>query len=533
MENLGESFLDVIAGDVAAQDDLSTVVIHDGRPDPSFPRHSVVLGVTAHDPTEIRTLLVCLEEQQVAALIVRGPLVMTREITRRVESSSVVLLSVTPDASWLQLADALRMVLAENDIGDEVPSTLGGMPSGDLFSLANAIAALIDAPVTIEDRGFDVLAFSGRQNEADAARLETILDRRVPDRYIREDEERGLLRALYASQQPLYFEASTMTDNEIPRAAIAVRAGDEILGSIWAAVRGPLSDERTLALTEAAKLVAMHLMRHRAGADVDRRLRSDLVATALEGGSRAPQALGRLGILGKPVVVVALDVLDAVPGQGDPSRRAGGLLRASDALAMHLGAVVPRSAVALLGNVAYGLVPMSGDTDRGEDRARRLALDFLARAGAKAQAVVGIGTVADDASQLGQSQMRADRVLRVLRSRGVAGSVATTSDTHVDALLLELNDLSMARNDQVTHHLALLQEHDARRNGSLVETLECWINAFGDIHGAARAAGVHHNTFRYRLKRVAEVSTIDLDSPDDRFAMMLQLRLLRASEAAH
>jgi len=39
--------------------------------------------------------------------------------------------------------------LAEGDVGDDGPETLGGIPSGDLFSVANAVAALIDAPVTI------------------------------------------------------------------------------------------------------------------------------------------------------------------------------------------------------------------------------------------------------------------------------------------------------------------------------------------------------------------------------------------------
>jgi DNA-binding PucR family transcriptional regulator len=70
-------------------------------------------------------------------------------------------------------------------VGDNGPETLGGLPSGDLFAVANAVAALIDAPVTIEDRSSRVLAFSGRQDEADRSRVETILGRQVPERYSR------------------------------------------------------------------------------------------------------------------------------------------------------------------------------------------------------------------------------------------------------------------------------------------------------------------------------------------------------------
>ena len=44
---------------------------------------------------------------------------------------------------------------------------------------------------------------------------------------------------------------------------------------------------------------------------------------------------------------------------------------------------------------------------------------------------------------------------------------------------------------------------------------------------AADSVFVHQNTFRYRLRRVAEVGRIDLGDPDQRFAAMLQLRVLR------
>ena len=101
-----------------------------------------------------------------------------------------------------------------------------------------------------------------------------------------------------------------------PRVAVAVRAGDEVLGSIWAAVPGPLSEERTEALCDAAKLVALHLLRVRAGADVQRRLRADLLSTALEGGVRAREALDRLGLGGQPLMVLGVAVTGSDVGEG-------------------------------------------------------------------------------------------------------------------------------------------------------------------------------------------------------------------------
>ena len=207
----------------------------------------------------------------------------------------------------------LRSLLAEGDVGVAEPESLGGLPSGDLFAVANAIASLLDAPITIEDRSSRVLAFSGRQDEADASRVETILGRQVPERYSRILNERGVFRELLP-QRPAGVHRARPDGQDafsMPRVAIAVRAGDEVLGSIWAAVPGPLSEERAEALRDAAKLVALHLLRVRAGADVQRRLRADLLSSALEGGAGAREALDRLGLAGQPLMVLGVAVSDA------------------------------------------------------------------------------------------------------------------------------------------------------------------------------------------------------------------------------
>jgi len=59
-----------------------------------------------------------------------------------------------------------------------------------------------------------------------------------------------------------------------------------------------------------------------------------------------------------------------------------------------------------------------------------------------------------------------------------------------------------------------------------VPTLRAWLDAFGDVNAAAAAVYVHPNTFRYRLRRLADVGGIDLGDPEARFAAMLQLRVV-------
>jgi DNA-binding PucR family transcriptional regulator len=534
VDDLGATLLDLVHGDPERPEEIEGIVIHDPVDEPAVPRRALVLGVgldPQRRPDEVAALLDTLGTQQCVGLIVRAPVPVNGPIAAAAQRAGVAVLALTRGASWTQVAAMLRSLLAEGDVGVDATETLAGQPSGDLFALANAVAALLDAPVTIEDRSSRVLAFSGRQDEADPSRVETILGRQVPEQYSRILTERGVFRDLYRSDEPVYVAPfrTESGDHTLPRVAVSVRAGDEVLGSIWVAVHEPLSEARTQAMRDAAKVVALHMLRIRAGADVERRLRADLVGTVLEGEKGAHDALQRLGLADQPIAVLALALAPAAASEpsidGDTSR-VSGLQRMSDALAMHLSAVHPRCAAALIGDVAYGLVPVIGDHADGAQRAVRIAQEFLDRVGHRVHAVVGVSEVVTESARLAHARASADRVLRVLRTGTRQPRVARLDDVHVESLVLELRDLVAARGDEPTGPVARLFAYDAQHHANLVETLRAWLDAFGDIGAAAASLYVHPNTFRYRLRRVAEVGCFDLRDPNARFAAMLQLRVI-------
>ncbi|WP_244509378.1 PucR family transcriptional regulator [Nocardioides lianchengensis] len=539
LDDLGASLLDLVHGVPERDLDIGGVVIHDPADQPVLPPGALVLGVGVA-AEDVADLLGSLGEQDAAGLVLRAPVPVTDEVRAAADRAGVAVLGLSRGAPWAHLAAMLRSLLAEGDVAVADSESLGGLPSGDLFAVANAVAALLDAPVTIEDRSSRVLAFSGRQDEADPSRVETILGRQVPERYSRILQERGVFRELHRSDRPVYIEPVNEAGDpfSMPRVAVAVRAGEEVLGSIWAAVRGPLSAERTEALCDAAKLVALHLLRVRAGADVQRRLRTDLLSQALEGGPGAREAAERLGLTGQSLMVLGVSVVrpsveaapDADPAvdlEGDPVV-AHDRQRVGDAFAMHLSALHPRSASALVGDVTYGLVPLPRGVADGEDRAVRIARDFLERVGDRATVVVAIGPVAAEVGALPDARAGVDRTLRVLREGRGERRVARLADVQVEALMTDLRDMVAARGDRPTGSLARLIDYDRVHQSQLVQTLEAWLDAFGDVVAAAATVYVHPNTFRYRLRRVAEVGELDLTDPDARFVAMLQLRVLGA-----
>src|SRR4029079_10453911 len=387
--------LDLAHGNPDRPGEIGGVVIHDPLDQPGLPPGALVLGVGVHTPDQVASRLRALGEQGATGLVVRAPVPLTDEVRSAADESGVAVLGLSRGAPWGHVGDMLRSLLAQGDVAVAASESLGGLPSGDLFAVANAVASLLDAPITIEDRSSRVLAFSGRQDEADPSRVETILGRQVPERYSRILNELGIFRELHRSDRPVFVSPVPDEANGFskPRVAIAVRAGDEVLGSIWAAVPGPLSGERAHALQEAAKLVALHLLRLRAGADVQRRVRADLLGSALVGGAGAREALDRLGLSGAALMVLGVGTADRPEDTADQAHERQ---RLSDAFAMHLTAVHQRSAAALVGAISYGLVPLPGPGRDGEERGIRIAEDFLDRVGARLRPVVAVGPVAAD-----------------------------------------------------------------------------------------------------------------------------------------
>jgi DNA-binding PucR family transcriptional regulator len=525
LADLGATLVEVVAGRPDPALPVTGVLIHDRLDEPSRLPGAVVLGVGVYGADEVAALVEHAAGLGAAAVVVRSPVVAEGLVAAAVARTGLTVLGLTPGASWAQVAALLRSLISADAGPSDPASTVAGRTdaplAGDLFALANAIAGLLDGPVTIEDRGGGVLAFSSRQDEADQARIATILDRQVPADKLRALEQRGTFHALYRSDDHIYIAGV----GEKPRVAIAVRAGGEILGSIWVVVPGQLNDDRAQAFREAANVAALHLLRQRSGADADRRLRADLLATLLEGGAQAPQAAARLGLSAQRACVLALSVA------GDPTApdRVAAGHRIAGALALHLSAIHPHTAVASLGSVTYAVLPTATDED-----ARRVAEAFLVRIGTKVPALVGIGRVAARPTDLRRSRSDADRALRVLEARTAmrgdaipeaAQRIARLSDVYVAALLGELSDRLAAEDDLPDGPVIRLRDYDRKHGTAFTETLAAWLDGFGDVAAAAAVVHVHPNTFRYRLKRLAEVAGFDLADPEARFQAMVQLRL--------
>ena len=127
-----------------------------------------------------------------------------RDLARRRE---VAQLELADHASWAHTVWMLRGVLDRATATGTSGRRVEALVHDDLFALADAIAAVVDAPITIEDPHSRVLAYSSRQDVTDPARVSTIVGRRVPEEVLASLRARGVFRPLARSSEPVLVPA--------------------------------------------------------------------------------------------------------------------------------------------------------------------------------------------------------------------------------------------------------------------------------------------------------------------------------------
>lgn len=525
--NLGSDVVEVVAAPRGLAVAVGEPVIYDEGERSALAPGVVVLAVAVRPGTpQAVKLLLDAERAEVSAVIFkRGS--DPAGLSQAAASAGVAVLSVPEEMTWTQLHGFLlhaRRFSPQVDGSDGI----AGVPIGDLFALANAIAGMVGGAVTIEDGARRVLAFSTLGDQAiDAARRRSILGRQVPDSpgmrklYRRVLETEGVMTADHDTLREILEGGLEEVEDLDPRSAVAIRAGGRMIGSIWVDHPiVPLGEEAVRALTEAARIAAPHLIQARAARDVDRRMRGEMLLAVLEGRATAEENATRLGFaVGAHFTVLAFSA--AAGEEIDQFERE----RLVDLVGVYCEALHGPSAAIAIGENVYSLLQVDDGSE--SERVLRVARETQGHAGARVGSILAaVSSTVDGLREVAAARREAERVLEVLRSGRVPQTLATIEDVRSQVVLLELKELTLEHPSVLRGKLTTVLEHDAEHGSQYALTLRAYLGAMGDVVGAAAGISVHPNTFRYRLRRLRELFDIDLKNPEERLVLELQLRLL-------
>jgi sugar diacid utilization regulator/putative methionine-R-sulfoxide reductase with GAF domain len=316
-----------------------------------------------------------------------------------------------------------------------------------------------------------------------------------------------------------------------PLDVVPVRAGADMLGLLAVGVddEGADSAGRLRALEHGSTVLALELSKERATAEVERRLRGDLVEEVLAGGLEADEAeriarqAERLGHrLPQRAWVVVLEADDdkteaALAARGQQDRLDG-------ALSGIVRSRLPGALTLVRSSSAVFLVPDEIAPDLAA--AEKLAAQILAAAAPvmkPGSASVGIGNIADGVAELARSHLEARQALRLTRRAGGRARIASYRSLGAFRLLLEVQSPDALRRF-VDELLGPLLDYAQSRDTPLLETLEALSAARWIRRAAARQLGIHINSMTYRVERIESLTGLQLDDPETRVAISIALR---------
>ncbi|WP_277454903.1 helix-turn-helix domain-containing protein [Janibacter sp. DB-40] len=382
----------------------------------------------------------------------------------------------------------------------------------DLQELVDEASAILDAPVTLEDRGLRLLAFAAHDAGADHVRVETVLGRGAGQRTREWFESFDIARARGPVHVPAHPEREIAA-----RLCLPARARGVVRGYLWA-VEPPegLAPERVRAAQALAARAGEVLARATSRRRETERLLLDLLETGAEGrGGIARELADDLAIASTASVVCA--VLGGAPGvrlQADQVHGPGGVPR-------DVG-VAERSGDLVL------LVPTEGPGSPVRDVVES-AITALARLGLP-EVVAGVG----DEVPLREavvSDRRARAALRVVRPRDrtqPSGPAATR--VHAWDALGVTRLLGGRAADELVEAVrtpaatALLDGPE-----ELLETAWVYLEEAGSVASTAARLGLHRQSVYHRIHRIEALTGLDLSRGRDRLELHLALVVLRTT----
>jgi purine catabolism regulator len=397
---------------------------------------------------------------------------------------------------------------------------IAGEPLGDVVQ---ELARISGRSVALEGRDGRLLAYHAVGKSAPSRDLvESIIQRERPmvGRWLRTTAEAS------PADPPT---AAYDLDSSWSRLIAPVIGRDGLLGSVSLIVpRGRATPEDAQVTARGAAACAVVLAREQAAATVRREVELDVLDEVLDGALRSEATLlqqaKRLGhdLLASHVAVVAR-IDSAVAGPV----RAGGSDERWDGLEESIARTGTTRGGRVLWRVRNNGAEFVLPAEELRDE-RRLAttlrdeLQGLLRPGGDSAISVGVGTIRDGIAGIRRSHGEARQAMLLGRRMQGPGHLTLFGDLGVFRLIFAAEGLPELR-DLYTHALGALLAYDRMNTANLVETLDAFFAANGSPKEAAERLGVHRNTVLYRLDRIRDITSYDLD--DSSVRMRLQLAL--------
>lgn len=393
-----------------------------------------------------------------------------------------------------------------------------------LEGLADRIAEIMNCPITIEDSNHHIISYSSHEDSVDNVRVNTIIQRKVPEKVINSLWKKGFMSKLFKDDKPVKIPA-------IPevglgdRIAISVSKNNEILGFIWAHTNGrEITEENYMMLTEAAKAVQKKLLKlqikKQRMEESYKEFFWQLLTGHLKDSAEIEQQAQKYGLyLNGYVAIAMIEFEEEVTEEIEKhSFYLTETLRGVEVVCK----VFDQNQFILL--VRFPTIKDSN----------KILKEYVSNFTAKIEERLKLhhnisaafGLIFDSPKYIKDSYNQAERVLNAKSQfQNQLEKVYGYNELGVYQFIDELKEIRKQTNYK-NDVIKTLKQYDENHNTELLKTLKAFLNCDSNVYKAANVIHVHTNTLNYRLKRITELTDIDLKDPNQKVTLFLDLKLL-------
>jgi purine catabolism regulator len=141
---------------------------------------------------------------------------------------------------------------------------------------------------------------------------------------------------------------------------------------------------------------------------------------------------------------------------------------------------------------------------------------------------IGLGRFYVDPAGMAKTFEEAKTALNISRKLGKVDSVTRFDDVGTYKLLLRAYDQDA---DELTllyaETVAPLVAYDAKHKSDLIKSLECYFKNNRNLNATAEELFAHRHTVRYRLERISEITSLNVDVSEELERLSLGLKAMR------
>ncbi len=284
-----------------------------------------------------------------------------------------------------------------------------------------------------------------------------------------------------------------------------------------------LDDVDLLVAEHGAAACALEMAKAKAISDTEKRLRGTFLDRLLIGDVSHQEAVRQGERFDHDMTQTHIAIVLSWQGEKAPSMR-----RLETMVNGVIGSQRVKALVWLRERENEVLVFHASDPRDPIDSSMNLSKNFSAEAQRQyphTRIAIGLGQPAKDIGTWRSSYRDAVQAME-LALRLQTDSPLYIGDLGVYQLILSLNDREMLVGF-CEKTLGSLLEYDHRQHADLVKTLEAFFACHGNLSQTADMLIVHRNTLLYRMNRINEIASIDLNRPETRLALHLALTIRR------